>query len=224
MVVFGGSTEILLDNDPDRPYSRNFPSPVAIYIYRCSLWIDIDNSLSDVKIEGVPPVVSVGSAATATDENEIYILSGFSGKIDALLKKLVLPTDFCQLLTNECLSSPGCGNAVVVETNNKNTTFCYSNVNDKPAPPCNKDSTAGSLHYTQGVSCLGAEYMETRECSAMKTCGECLSDYPTPIGSKIGAGASNCKWCYGCKKVITFNFLIVNLLSRFKVNIYFYNN
>ena len=70
MLLFGGKS------------SASFLAPTAIYVYRCSLWIDIVNDGRDgVNFIGSPPVVSVGSSAAMANDDEIFILGGFFGQV-----------------------------------------------------------------------------------------------------------------------------------------------
>jgi hypothetical protein len=78
-LIFGGTGDANLEEN-SRPRFPLFPT--AIYVYRCSLWIDVINDGRDeLKIVGSHPVVSVGSSATVANDNEIFILGGFFGQV-----------------------------------------------------------------------------------------------------------------------------------------------
>lgn len=79
LLLFGGSGDANLEEN-SRPRYPLFPT--AIYVYRCSLWIDVINDGRDeLKVVGSHPVVSVGSSATLSNENEVFILGGFFGQV-----------------------------------------------------------------------------------------------------------------------------------------------
>ena len=79
---FGGNGDVNLE---ENSRSKVHLFPTAIYVYRCSLWIDVINDGRDeLKVVGSHPVVSVGSSATVADDNEIYILGGFFGQVRSL--------------------------------------------------------------------------------------------------------------------------------------------
>ena len=128
-------------------------------------------------------------------------------QLESGLKRLAVPSDFCQLINDDCKSTPGCGSAFIVDDANNNATFCYSNELSKPSNPCSDSASIGddraasysaSVHYSNGFQC---DMADERDCSEHRSCGECLSDFPMPDGSKIGAGKTTCKWCSGCGKV-----------------------
>ena len=78
MLLFGGKT----DTGFEETRAKTPLSPTAIYVYRCSLWIDLTNDGRDeLKFVGSPPVVSVGSSATVANDDEIFILGGFFGQV-----------------------------------------------------------------------------------------------------------------------------------------------
>ena len=145
--------------------------------------------------------------------NFAKILLCFCLQLEGGLKRLTVPSDFCRLLSSECKSTPGCGSAVLVDDFDKNTTFCYSNALSKPTAPCSNEASGGALYYSNGILCEGAELSERRDCSEHKSCGECLSDFPMPDASKIGAGASTCRWCAGCNKVNYYLFFLFSTIN-----------
>lgn len=81
MLLFGGKTDAVSDENRGKS-SATFLPPTAIYVYRCSLWIDIVNDGRDgVTFIGSPPVVSVGSSAALANDEDIFILGGFFGQV-----------------------------------------------------------------------------------------------------------------------------------------------
>jgi hypothetical protein len=71
--------------------------------------------------------------------------------LESGLKRLTVPGDFCQLLTEDCKATPGCGTAFFADDVGNNATFCYSNALSKPPNPCDNDASSGALHYSNGV-------------------------------------------------------------------------
>ena len=93
------------------------------------------------------------SGSTNDDPKEvIFLLGGFQGKIEGSVKKLVLPTDICELFQNDphqCKTTLGCAycshfDEKTSSTSNKNSTFCYSNTKMKPAA-CSSEFQSGTV-------------------------------------------------------------------------------
>jgi hypothetical protein len=109
MLLFGGKSETHLEESRSK-----FPlAPTAIYVYRCSLWIDLINDGRDeLRFIGSPPVVSIGSSATVANEDEIFILGGFFGQVNLL--SYLLPLFSMCLISFFVLS--GTGNMLFFKT------------------------------------------------------------------------------------------------------------
>jgi hypothetical protein len=81
MLLFGGKSETGLDESVARPPL----APTALYVYRCSLWVDVANDGRDeLNIFGSPATASIGSAATVANDAEVFILGGFFGQVSIL--------------------------------------------------------------------------------------------------------------------------------------------
>ena len=99
-----------------------------------------------------------GSTADNNDDDPkevIFLLGGFQGKIEGSVKKLVIPTDICELFQNDphqCKTTLGCAycshfdekTSSSSSNTNKNSTFCYSNTKMKPAA-CSSEFQSGTL-------------------------------------------------------------------------------
>ena len=99
-------------------------------------------------------IKAISGSTTDNDPKDevIFLLGGFQGKIEGSVKKLVLPTDICELFQNDphqCKTTLGCAycshfDEKTSAASNKNSTFCYSNTKMKPAA-CSSEFQSGTL-------------------------------------------------------------------------------
>jgi len=200
MIVFGGASDLRPQNG--KRSSRRTPlAPSAIYVYRCNLWLDLNQDYRTFRIGGSPLQNSIGSSATLSG-NEVYILAGYFANVEPLLKKVQIVDDYCHILNSDCSSVPGCSSASVSLNSNLTDTFCFSNNDENVTLPCNFESNLANIHINYETSCIGTE---KRNCSEHKTCSECLSDYDVAVSAKNKNDPGLCKWCSGCKQVVPKN-------------------
>jgi hypothetical protein len=203
MIVFGGASDLRYQSGR-RPLKRSLLAPTAVYVYSCNLWLDLTQDSQAYRIGGSPLQNTIGSSATISG-NDIYIMAGYFANVEPLLKKVQIVQDYCHLLNSDCTTLPGCSGASIALNSNLTDTLCFSSSHGNATLPCNFGNNEADVHFSYETSCIGTE---KRNCSAHKTCTECLADYDVPVSIKGKKDPGLCKWCSGCKQVIIKKTLI----------------
>ncbi|XP_015121638.1 multiple epidermal growth factor-like domains protein 8 [Diachasma alloeum] len=182
MVIFGG-----------RQNPHNTSDSLIAYKYACNLWIRLITK--DTETIGTPPPPAYAHAMTHADPelNLLYVVGGFDGGIKSHVTQISIPEDLCSLWTdkNTCRKYFGCSFCAVTTIDGKNASYCFSNQlfgnrDDK----C--DINVTQAQRSNGIFC-NSEWMANRKCQSLKSCSECLAQWPyykdeDPV----------CKWCMNC--------------------------
>ncbi|KAK0091776.1 hypothetical protein PV326_002712 [Microctonus aethiopoides] len=182
MVIFGG-----------RQNPHNTSDSLIAYKYACNLWIRLITK--DTEIIGTPPPPAYAHAMTHADPevNIIYVVGGFDGGIKSHVTQISIPDDLCNLWTDKptCRKYFGCSFCSVTTTSGTNASYCFSNqLSINRDDKC--DINVTQAQRSNGIFC-NYEWMASRKCQNLKSCTECLAQWPhykddEPV----------CKWCTNC--------------------------
>jgi len=153
----------------------------------------------DSAILGSSPGYTV-SAASSSNNSDVYIFGGFNGQATSTLHKLTLPTDLCQGMRdrNTCTQTPGCSWCEVHYSNSSQNqsyiqdTACYSVTSSLPAA-CHAKSNFTQTVFVNGSDCNMAVAIQQRNCDTYSSCSACLSSYPNSQ-----SGSLKCHWYLQC--------------------------
>lgn len=182
MIIFGGR---------QNPY--NTSDSLIAYKYSCNLWIRL--LTKDTNIIGSLPPPSYAHAMTHADPeiNIIYVVGGFDGGSKCHVTQITIPQDICSLWTEKsiCRKYFGCSFCSVTTTDGKNLSYCFTN-----QLSLNHDDKC-DINITQsqrpnGIFC-NSEWMSNRKCQNLKSCSECLAEWPI-----YHDDGPVCKWCSNC--------------------------
>uniref|UniRef100_A0A0C9R7G4 Megf8_0 protein n=1 Tax=Fopius arisanus TaxID=64838 RepID=A0A0C9R7G4_9HYME len=182
MVIFGG-----------RQNPHNTSDTLIAYKYACNLWIRLITK--DTEIIGTPPPPAYAHAMTHADPelNLLYVVGGFDGGIKSHVTQISIPEDLCSLWTdkNTCRKYFGCSFCAVTMIDGKNASYCFSNqLFGNQDDKC--DINVTQAQRSNGIFC-NSEWMANRKCQSLKSCSECLAQWPYYKDED-----QVCKWCMNC--------------------------
>jgi len=94
------STEnyLLVIGGRDGKKNGHILSNLFAYVYKCNLWINLDNR-DLIPTSGILPSPALGAAMTSTSNGNIYLFGGMNGATLGRLARLFLPKDICNLFS-----------------------------------------------------------------------------------------------------------------------------